>query len=211
MAETARIEFSASQDFFLSFSLFFPFLPFSMSLTVDFLREYFARPDVTQADYAKLAGIDPSLLTKLMQEEVLISSKNLRKLLRGFPHFTDRVAFLNAYLRDQLPGEYADAISIRLVKTPESANEEGDQEESLLQAFEALPSDAYKRRVIRFVRQLGRDAELRRYFAMTMRYVDDGIATEREMGRATQDIFEDHRDAPTESLPATTTAKRKKA
>lgn len=183
-----------------------------MSLTVEFLKEYFARPDITQSDYAKTAGIDPSLLTKLMQEEVLVSSKNLKRLLRGFHEYSDKLAFLNAYLRDQVPDDFNDAISIRLIKAGTitgAADEFGESEEesALLQAFQSLPP-GYRPRIIRFTRQLARDGDLRRFFSMTMNYVDDGARSQRESGKHL--IYADHKNTPTEGLPPSRAGERKK-
>lgn len=153
-----------------------------MSLALDYLSDYLERTKTTQADYAKSSGIDPSLFTKLVQKEVAMSGKNLPKLLRGIREDRERLDFLTAYLRDQIPADFADSITIHLngQPAPDGGLMESGEEESLdaqiAQSFAALPSDLYRRRVIRFLNHLKKDGSLRDLFSRTVAYLEESDA-----------------------------------
>lgn len=150
-----------------------------MSLALDFLKEYLSRSDVTQADYAKACGIDPSLFSQLKSGDVSVSSKNLPKLLRGLHTAKDRLDFLTSYLRDQVPNEYANMVAIQIGTGGESAwqvaesTDDSQLEPQALLAFAALPSRTYRLRIIRFLQTLRTDAKLRDLFGRTMAYLEE--------------------------------------
>lgn len=150
-----------------------------MSLAIEFLSAHLEQVQTTQADYAKAAGIDPSLFTKLVQGEVTLSSKNVPKLLRGIRGEQARLEFLVKYLEDQIPADFNGEISVRLTKagSPVSlAQEVGDEaavEDQMIHAFSALPSDLYRRRVVKFLNHLKKDASLRDLFNRTLAYLEE--------------------------------------
>lgn len=148
-----------------------------MSLALEFLTDYLVRSKTTQADFAKAAGIDPSLFTKLVQEEVGLNSKNVPKLLRGIHNDGDRQDFLIKYLQEQIPADLSDSITVRVSRPTTGALEEDRSEESLdaqiVRAFAALPSELYRRRVVRFLLHLRKDASLRDLFSRTCGYLEE--------------------------------------
>lgn len=163
-----------------------------MSLAVDFLREFFARRETSQTDFARAAGMTPTNVTDLLKGDVAISGRNLDKLLRGFRSEKDRRDFLTAYLRDQIPADYADDITIQLRAPAEGMVCEGGDERDTLDAqimlgFAALPSDLFRRRLVNFVQHLRGDAQLRDLFARTVAYLEeeDGCGLDPDTLRAT--------------------------
>lgn len=151
-----------------------------MSLATDFLAEVFARKDYNQSDFARACGMTPTNVTDLLKGDVAISGRNLTKLLRGLRTEKDRLDFLTAYLCDQVPADYADEISIRLTAPAaacgmvmESSDPANELEAQLILAFSALPSDLYRRRLLRLTQTLRKDADLRDLFARTMAYLEE--------------------------------------
>jgi transcriptional regulator with XRE-family HTH domain len=150
-----------------------------MSLALEFISAYLARSEITQADFSKAAGIDASLFTKLAQKEVGLNAKNVPKLLRGFRTEEDRLEFLSKYLEEQIPADLSHAITIHSKKQNGGDGmlmEDGEEtplDVQLVQAFAALPSDLYRRRVIRFLNHLKKDASLRDLFTRTVAYLEE--------------------------------------
>lgn len=181
-----------------------------MSLAIDFLTDFLERTDQKQADFARTAGMTQPNLNDILKGHVEVSSRNLAKLLRGIRADYERDAFIAAYLRDQIPGDMADRVHVHLTRAKgegmvmEEAEGADLLEANLAVAFAALPSDSYRKRVVRFLQQLRKDADLRDLFRRTMDYVDDGVLMQRDESRRTaQQIFEASKDAPTTGLPAT--------
>lgn len=150
-----------------------------MSLALEFLSSFFEVPKNTRADFAKAAGIDASLVTNILQGDVQLSSKNIPKLLRGFRTDHERREFLAAYLKDQVPRDFADDIRIHLshLASGEDANTAEDEAElqaRLIRAWLDLPNAKYRRRVVNFLVDLRKDAALRDLFARTMAYREGG-------------------------------------
>ncbi len=150
-----------------------------MSLALDFLKEYLSRPGQTQTDFAMSAGMTPTNVTDLLKGDVAVSDRNLAKLIRGFRTEKDRHDFLTGYLRDRVPADYADVITVHL-RSPEGRPglvmedpAEDSLELQLTQAFAALPSDLYRRRVIRFLNHLKKDGSLRDLFTRTVAYLEE--------------------------------------
>lgn len=153
-----------------------------MSLAIDFLRGYFSRPDApSQADFAKASGMTGANVTDLLNAQVGISGRNVSKLLRGLGNDPDRLAFLAAYLRDEVPSDFADAIHIGVRTSGLEEPPEGEQslQDDLLQAFAALPSDMHRRRTVKFLQHLRRDHGLRDLFARTCVYLEEADADAR--------------------------------
>jgi transcriptional regulator with XRE-family HTH domain len=164
-----------------------------MSLAVDFLSEFFARGETTQTDFARAAGMTPTNVTDLLKGDVAISGRNLDKLLRGLRTEKDRKDFLTAFLRDQIPADYADDITIQLQahKTEgalEDPDDAGALEGQMILAFASLPSDLHRRRLVHFAQTLRGDAKLRDLFARTMAYLEEekgsGLARETLSNRS---------------------------
>lgn len=156
-----------------------------MSLALEFLTDYLERTKTTQADFAKAAGVDPSLFTKLIQEEVGLNSKNVPKLLRGIHTEADRLEFLGKYLQEQIPDDLADGISVRIsraVPTGGALMEDAEEEPvdmQIMHAAAALPSDLYRRRLLRFLVHLRKDGGLRDLFTRTVAYLEE---SDHELG-----------------------------
>lgn len=154
-----------------------------MSLALDFLKEYLSRPDQTQADFAVAAGMTPPNVSDLLKGDVLLSDRNLPKILRGLRSERDRHDFLAAYLRDRVPADYADVISVHLKQPAVTGGllmEDGEGEPldvQIVHAFAALPSDLYRRRVIRFLGHLKKDPGLRDLFTRTVFYLEEADHT----------------------------------
>lgn len=150
-----------------------------MSLATEFLSAYLEQSETTQAEYSKAAGIDPSLFTKLIQGEVALNVKNVPKLLRGLDSESAKIEFLSKYLEEQIPPEFAGSVTVMLNKltapsgTAMEDSEKDSMEIQLVLAFAALPSDLYRRRLIKFLAHLKVDAGLRDLFTRTVAYLDD--------------------------------------
>lgn len=156
-----------------------------MSLALDNLAEYLKRAAAsgdTKADFARASGVHPSLITNILDGDVALSGKNVPKILQGFRTKDDRLAFLLAYLHDEIPQEHANEISVQLAKSSTEGLAESSiadaQEAQLLEAFFALPSDAYRRRVVTLVRALRSDAQLRDLFKSTVDYIQPDDASQ---------------------------------
>lgn len=150
-----------------------------MSLALEFLTDYLERTKTTQADFAKAAGVDPSLFTKLIQQEVGLNSKNVPKLLRGIHTEQDRLEFVGKYLQEQIPSDLSDGITIRVARSAAGLGviTEDPEEEpidlQILHAAMSLPSDLYRRRLLRFICHLRKDAGLRDLFTRTVSYLEE--------------------------------------
>jgi transcriptional regulator with XRE-family HTH domain len=150
-----------------------------MSLALDFLKEYLSRPSQTQGDFAQAAGMTPPNVSDLLKGDVMISDRNLSKILRGLRSEKDRHDFLAAYLRDRIPTDYAEIVSVHLKPPADQRGlvmETGEGEPlelQAMQAFASLPSDLYRRRVIRFLSHLKKDAGLRDLFTRTVAYLEE--------------------------------------
>lgn len=150
-----------------------------MSLALDFLKEYLNRPSQTQTDFAMAAGMTPTNVSDLLKGDVAISDRNLAKLIRGLRSEKDRHDFLTAYLRDRVPSDYADIITVHLrppVVETGMVMEAGDDEPldaQIIRAFASLPSDLYRRRVIRFLEHLKKDGSLRDLFTRLVAYLEE--------------------------------------
>ena len=152
-----------------------------MSLAKDFLSDYLSRHDLTQVDYAKAAGMTQTNLSDILKGDVEVSSRNLAKLLRGMPDDHERDAFIAAHCRDQVPSDQAERVLIHVTKSAarsgtlmeDQASYGATLQEELLTAFNELPSAAYQRRVIRLLRHLRKDADLRDLFSRTVAYLED--------------------------------------
>lgn len=187
----------------------FPSFPqTTMSLATEFLIDYIERAEQTQADFARLAGMTPTNLTEILKGSVKIGARNIDGLLRAITSGAERARFIHAHLNDQIPSDLADSVTVHITQQAEpgmvmeGGNEEAQLEAELIAAYRALTTLTYKRRVVRFLRQLKRDADLRDLFQRIMGYVDDDITTQRE--RDSQDakqIYDAHKDKPTEGLP----------
>lgn len=152
-----------------------------MSLALDFLSEYLASTGTTQVDYAKAAGIDPSLFSQIKTGDVTINGKNFPKLLRGLRDEPARLEFLNAHLRDQIPPDFAEKISVRITPSTKAPGFPADDSEVSLEAqvmtrFADLPSDKHRRRVIRFLKHLKGDHTLQALFVKTVDYLEQADA-----------------------------------
>jgi hypothetical protein len=153
-----------------------------MSHAIDFLGDYFeSKPGEpgtrnTKADFAKAAGIDPSLVTQILQSTVQLSSKNVQKLLLGFRSDQERREFLTAYLRDQVPPYLADDVHITIAHHAVSESSDSDaaqMEISLIAAFNDLTRKSDRLLAVRFLQQIRTDGDLRDLFRRAMRYIDD--------------------------------------
>lgn len=149
-----------------------------MSLALEFLDDYLKRTKTTQADFARAAGFDASLFTKLAQKEVSLSSKNVPKILRAISNDADRMRFLSKYLEDQIPGDFKESITVHFTGQAAGLVMEAEAEEEPLDiqvthAFNALPSDLYRRRLIRFLNHLKKDSGLRDLFTRTVAYLEE--------------------------------------
>lgn len=149
-----------------------------MSLTTDFLADYLIRSEQSQADFARAAGMTQPNFSEILNGSVEVSARNIGKLIRGFREEHERDAFIAAYLRDQIPAENADRITVHL-STPTGVLEERPEadrmniEVEMIAAFDALPSDLYRRRVVKFLNKLRKDEELRDLFRRTMEYLEE--------------------------------------
>lgn len=149
-----------------------------MSLALDYLREWLQRSECNQADFAKACGMTGANVTDILNGDVTVSARNLAKLLRGLRSEPERLDFLSAYLRDQVPSDYSDEINIRLrvPNGPLGVMDAGDEEPldlQMAQGFAALPSDLYRRRVVRFLNHLKKDSGLRDLFTRTVAYLEE--------------------------------------
>lgn len=154
-----------------------------MSLAVDYLREYLSEPNTTQAEFARGCGMTAPNISDVLKGDVAISRRNVGKLLRGFPQ-NKRLHFLQAYLHDEIPEEYADDVTIQISSRRSRAQEECTLAEAveaaLVSAFRSLPSDTYRGRVLTLVRALRGDEKLRELLKLTVEYLQPPAAAEEE-------------------------------
>lgn len=160
------------------------------------LTDYLSESDTTQAEFAKAAGIDPSLFSQIKAGDVAISGKNLGKLLRGIREEPVRLDFLKAYLNEQIPDDYQTAITVSLVNAPSgrwSIAEESSEPslaEQMAHAFEALPSDLLRRRAIHLLTCLRNDTDLRDLFNRTVAYLEEPSSLSANRGPAPLEMSE---------------------
>lgn len=146
-----------------------------MSLAVEHLRDYLARENVTQADFGKACGYDASLVSNVLSGSVGISARNLDRLLSGVKPPTDKLRFIAAYLRDQVPAEHVHQVSVNVENDGSAANGDATDEASLVSVaithlLDELPMHT-KTQLFHFVKALRRDTQLRSVFEGLMRYV----------------------------------------
>lgn len=141
------------------------------NLALDYLREHLANK--TQLAFAQAAGMTAQNIGDILRGDVAISDRNLPKLLRAFDEEAQRQEFLAAYLRDRVPNEYADVVQIVARGAAVRESTSADVTADLLEAFTALPSDLYRRRVVRLLQQLRRDDALRDLFVRTVAYLEE--------------------------------------
>jgi hypothetical protein len=67
---------------------------------------------MSRADAAKVAGIHPSTLSRIMSDELGASVENVAMLLRAVPDASDRLHCLREYLFDETPDAYRDELII---------------------------------------------------------------------------------------------------
>jgi predicted transcriptional regulator len=158
-----------------------PFLPISMGLATDYLSDYLQRLDLTQVDFAKAAGMTQTNLSDILKGDVEVSARNIGKLLRGLSDESERDAFIAAHLRDQIPEDQAERVVVHVSKPDDQRGgvmeDKPDNdtiiEAELVAAFAALPSSTYRKRVLRLLRHLRKDADLRDLFSRTVAYLED--------------------------------------
>lgn len=142
-----------------------------MSFAIDYLEAHLAQ--TSQAEFALRCGIDPSTLTKLLKGEVAISGKNVPKLLLGFSRKRQRQEFLTAYLRDEIPAEHSDEITIS-IGIPGALCESDIDEKIWVEALASVASQLpphTQEQLYHLARALRHDASLRDVFKGIMRYV----------------------------------------
>lgn len=184
-----------------------------MSLATDFLTDYLGRTQMTASEFSRASGIPASNLSEIFKGDVEISGRNLGKFLRGIREEHERDGFLAAYLRGSIPEDQATRVLVHVKQDKRAAVAEGSEaslEADLAAAFDQLPNDTYRRRVVRFLAQLRRDEELRELFRRTMDYVDDGNMQKRDDSASTgAAIYNAHKDSPTAGLPGGEGKKKK--
>lgn len=152
----------------------------SAPLAAEMLRSYLKDSGTSQADFAKAAGMDASTLTGILSLDISISAKNLPKLLRAFPVHNDKLSFLAAYLRDQVPSEHTDEVSIEVNPMRPGATSgalcEVDIDparlfaDAAIAAIGQLPAQTQEQ-LYHLAKALRQDADLRTVFQGIMRYV----------------------------------------
>jgi hypothetical protein len=166
-----RSQIKSSQYAYFSYRL-----KFEMNLALEFLKDYFEKPDaLNQGDFAKACGMSAANVSDLLSERISISSRNLNNLLRGFRDEGDQAAFLTAFLRDQVPVDFVDDVVIQH-KKPSVLKEDSDAivdtETEMIRAFSELPSDLFRRRVVIFLQHLRKDPDVRDLFTRTVAFLD---------------------------------------
>lgn len=149
-----------------------------MSLAIAYLKAYFDRGDVTQADYAARCEVDAAHISKLLRGQVAISGRNLPKFIAGFSSEIDRFGFLVAYLRDQIPTEYAHKVTVTadvrgsdttVGKAAEFA--ESEVYTAALGHIASLLPTQIQEKLYHLAKALRSDLELQDVFHAIMRYV----------------------------------------
>jgi transcriptional regulator with XRE-family HTH domain len=147
-----------------------------MSLAIEHLRDYLAREKVTQAEFAHACGYDASLVSNVLSGAIGISARNIERLLHGVQPTEDKLRFVAAYLRDQIPAEFVHQVSVAIEPNSEVGTDGSNDADlasvAILHLAEELPMHT-KTQLFHFVKALRRDAQLRSVFEGLMRYVPD--------------------------------------
>lgn len=146
---------------------------------------------MTQAEFAIACGMDASTITDVLSGNVRISSRNIEKLLHGLPARAEQLQFLAAYLRDEIPLDYANDISVGVEKSvaqkqEKSAAAYGADEGDLLNAYRELSARKHRDLALSVIRQIRSDTELRNLISQVMEYADD--STTRALARANRNL-----------------------
>ena len=151
-----------------------------VSASLSFLNEYLRREGVTQVAFAEACGMAASNLSAILNRDTAVSGENIQKLLKGIRSKEAKLRMLAAYLRDEIPREFADEIAIQLVNDIGSdvslvmEAPRRDAASVLLSAFNELPTTTLKAQVSLLARRLRDDEELRDLFTRMMSYISDG-------------------------------------
>lgn len=146
-----------------------------MSLAVDHLRDYLERENITQDEFGTACGYDASLVSNVLSGKVGISARNISRLLHGVNPPAEKLKFIAAYLRDQIPAEHVYQLSVN-IESDESTDGTVQEEPAsvfdiaLPHLIDELPLQT-KTLVYYFVKALRRDPQLRLVFEGVMRYV----------------------------------------
>lgn len=150
-----------------------------MSLAVEHLRDYLKRENLTQAEFAAACGYDASLVSNVLSRTptVGLSARNVARLLLGIKPVDEKLRFIAAYLRDQIPSEHVHQVNV-VVETGAAEGPAGRSDEASVVSivighlFDELPMQT-QTQVFHFVKALRRDPHLRKVFEGLMRYVPD--------------------------------------
>lgn len=155
---------------FLLNSVFPHEMPAPTSLFVADLLDVLENEQISQADYARACNLSPSSIQDIVRGRTLVSTLNLGPLLGGVP-FKFRARLLLAHLNDVVPEEYRDEIRIeRRYPSVEESTHDEVWTPAFEHAFQQLPS-ATQRELYHFAKALRTDAQLRKVFSGTLRYV----------------------------------------
>lgn len=143
----------------------------SVSLALDFLRAHLEHQQISQAEFARRCDMTPANFSEVINGTVALSARNLERLLRGFKDEQDQLEFLAAYLRDEIPKEYADRIEVSSGKRSFIVEEGAAGDADLVANYSALPTKKLREAVQICLRQLRIDSEFRALFVQTMNYM----------------------------------------
>ena len=99
-----------------------------------------------------------------------ISYRNLPRLLNGFESRSDKLEFLTAYLRDEVPADFEDDIVVGTRSGGRKGKAEA-REEEFAAAWRALPGARMQARILRLLRALRHDETLRDLFVRITDYM----------------------------------------
>ncbi len=137
----------------------------------DFLQDFFSEnPERTQAEFAKAAGMTGANLSDLLGGRVEISYRNLPRLLNGFESRSDKLEFLTAYLRDEVPADFEGDIVVAM-KGGGRKGKAAAREEEFAAAWRALPGAGMQARILQLLRALRNDEALRDLFVRITDYM----------------------------------------
>lgn len=150
-----------------------------MNLAIEHLRDYLTREKISQRSYADACDYDASLVSDVLRGTLPVSARNLPKLLAGISTRKDKLNFLSAYLRDQIPPEHTNELGLQITDLGEPATPLVEEvavdpstvlDEGIRHAVSQLPTQT-KAQVYRFVKALRVDPLLRNVFDGLMHYV----------------------------------------
>lgn len=145
-----------------------------MNVAAELLRDYLAENDISQGQFADACEVDQALISQILAGKILISQRNLNKLLRGIKDPATQKLFVVTHLRDQVPTEHVHDIMIRVAGGTDREEMHVEPakvfDRAIAEVLAQLPTQT-KATVYHFLQALRLDPTLREVFRGLMRYV----------------------------------------